>query len=54
MNDPDTTTDKTIRFIWSDGASDGGSPITSYTVFYDQGASSTFIQLAAAITTKYY
>jgi hypothetical protein len=34
-NDPSTTTDKVIKFTWADGASNGGTPVIDYTVFYD-------------------
>jgi hypothetical protein len=34
-NDPTTTSETTIRFTWNAGASDGGSPVLDYTVFYD-------------------
>ena len=34
----DTTTSATkIKFTWSDGASNGGSSIIDYTIYYDQG-----------------
>jgi hypothetical protein len=34
-----TTTDATIiRFTWSDGPSDGGSPVLDYNIYYNQGA----------------
>jgi hypothetical protein len=52
-NDPLTTTDTVIRFTWSDGSSDGGSPVIDYTVYYDQG-SSTYVELEAGVTTQYY
>ena len=34
-NDPTTTSDTVIRFTWSDGASNGGSSVIDYAVFYD-------------------
>jgi hypothetical protein len=34
-NDPLTTVDTTIRFTWADGASDGGTSVIDYTVYYD-------------------
>jgi hypothetical protein len=52
-NDPLTTTDTVIRFTWSDGSSDGGSPVIDYTVYYDQG-SNTYVELEAGVTTQYY
>lgn len=36
-DDPTTTSDVQIRFTWSDGASDGGTSVIDYTVYYDQG-----------------
>jgi len=53
FNDPTTTTDKLIRFTWSDGLSNGGTPIIDYTVLYNQGSNS-FVQLAAGVTNRYY
>jgi hypothetical protein len=52
-NDPSTTTDTVIRFTWSDGASDGGSPVIDYTVYYDQGINS-LIMLDTGIINQYY
>jgi hypothetical protein len=52
-NDPTTTTDTVIRFTWADGASDGGSPVIDYTVYYDQGTDS-FVELISGVTTQYY
>ena len=34
-NDPTTTDDTRIRFSWSDGASDGGTAVLDYAVYYD-------------------
>jgi hypothetical protein len=34
-NDPSTTTDTQIRFTWADGASDGGTAIIDFAVYYD-------------------
>lgn len=34
-DDPTTTSDVQIRFTWSDGASDGGTSVIDYTVYYD-------------------
>ena len=34
-NDATTTTDTLIKFTFSDGASDGGTSIIDYTVYYD-------------------
>ena len=53
FNDPTITTDKLIRFTWSDGLSNGGTAIIDYTVLYDQGSNS-FVQLAAGVTNRYY
>ena len=52
-NDPSITTDKVIRFTWTDGASDGGTPVIDYAVSYDQGTGN-FVQLSQSVTTKYY
>jgi hypothetical protein len=42
-----------IRFTWSDGLSDGGSPVIDYTVYYDQG-SNTFVELESGVTSQFY
>jgi hypothetical protein len=34
-NDAATTTDTLIKIMWQDGQSDGGTPVISYSVFYD-------------------
>ena len=52
-NDPTTTSDTVIRFTFSEGASNGGTAVTSYTIFYDQG-SNTFVQLASGVTNLFY
>ncbi len=52
-NDPATTTDTVIRFTYSEGASNGGTAVTSFTIFYDQG-SNTFLQLALGVTDLFY
>lgn len=36
-NDPTVTTDTRVRFTWSAGASDGGTQVIDYAVYYDQG-----------------
>jgi hypothetical protein len=53
VNDPTTTTDTLIRFSWSDGVNNGGTPIIDYTVYYDQGSSS-FVELESGVTTQFY
>lgn len=35
QNDLRTSSDTQIRFTWSDGTSDGGSPVLDYIVLYD-------------------
>ena len=35
QNDLGTSSDTLIRFTWSDGASDGGTPVLDYIVLYD-------------------
>jgi hypothetical protein len=37
LNDPTITSDIKIRFTWSAGTSDGGTPVIDHTIFYDQG-----------------
>jgi hypothetical protein len=54
-NDPTTTTDTVIRFTWNDGASDGGTAVIDYSVYYDQGTGSgTFVLLESNVPTAYY
>ena len=52
-NDPSTTTDTQIRFTWADGASDGGTAVIDFAVYYDQG-SNNFVVLDSAVTTRHY
>jgi len=52
-NDPTTTTDTVIRFTYSEGASNGGTTVISYTIFYDQG-SNKFVKLASGVTDLFY
>ena len=52
-NDPTTTTDTSIRFTWSDGASDGGTPVIDYAVYYDQDSDS-YVLLDDAVLDKFY
>jgi hypothetical protein len=47
-NDPLTTTDMVIRFTWTQGESNGGTPVIDYTVYYDQGLNS-FVKLASEV-----
>lgn len=49
-NDLTTTTDTEIRFTWLDGASDGGTPVIDYTIYYDQGSDS-LVELESGVTT---
>lgn len=52
-NDEIATSPTSIKFTWNDGASNGGSLVIDYTVYYDQGVGD-FIQLEAGVTTKSY
>ena len=42
-----------MSFTWLDGASNGGSPIVGYNVYFDQGVGN-FIMLTSGVTTKSY
>jgi len=42
-----------IKFTYSEGASNGRSAVTSFTIFYDQG-SNTFVELASGVTDLFY
>jgi hypothetical protein len=53
-NDPTTTTDTVIKFTWSDGASNGGTSVIDYTVFYDEGTAGSYVLLESGVTTQYY
>lgn len=54
-NDAATTDATVIRFTWSDGPSDGGSPILDYNVYYNQGADvNSEVLLASALTSREY
>ena len=55
LNDGITTNDLTIRFTWNAGASSGGIPILSYSVYYDQGlGTDAYSLLKSGITTTEY
>ena len=44
-----------LAFTWSDGASDGGTPIIDYRVYYDAGTNgATFTILDFGVTSKSY
>ena len=52
LTNDDTVTDATqIKLTWSDGASNGGTNIIDYFVYYDQGTS-TQVQLASGLTVQ--
>lgn len=40
LNGPSVTDATQIKLTWSDGASNGGSVVLDYTVYYDQGSAS--------------
>jgi hypothetical protein len=40
VNDPAVTNDSQIKFVYEDGASDGGDPVLDFTVWYDQASGS--------------
>jgi hypothetical protein len=52
-NDALTTTAAVIRFTWTEGASNGGRPVSSYSVYYDQGIGS-YNLLEVGVTTASY
>jgi len=54
-NDAATTTDTVIKFTWDDGASNGGTSVLDYDIYYDQGSSvATYTLLAEAVANKFY
>lgn len=53
QNDPSVTDKATIRFTWTDGASDGGETIIDYRVSYDQ-ATGNYVELASGLTVQGY
>jgi len=53
QNDFTITSDSIIGFSWSDGLSDGGSPLIDYRILSDQ-STGNFIILASGITDKFY
>lgn len=53
LNDGSVTSDTVIRFTWTDGASDGGSPVLDYSVYWDN-AGSEFVLLASQFVEQYY
>lgn len=52
-NDFSTTTDTTIKFSWSPGASDGGTAVIDHSIYYDQ-ATEDFIELASGVVDLHY
>lgn len=42
-----------IGLTWSEGLSNGGTPVISYRLSFDQGTN-TFVIAASGITTKYF
>jgi len=46
-----TSTPTAIGLTWSDGASNGGSPIIDYQILFDQGTNN-FTITSAGITTR--
>lgn len=52
-NDPLVTSDVVIRLTWS-VASDGGTPVVDYAVYYDQSGANNFVVLKNDLTTQYY
>lgn len=45
VNDESVTNDLTIRFTWSAGAHDGGTPVLDYSVYYDEGLGTSDFKL---------
>jgi len=52
-NNATATSATQIGFYWSDGASNGGTAIIDYTIFWDQ-STNNFVQLASGVTSKSY
>lgn len=52
-NDLTTTTDLVIRFTWTAGASDGGSPVIDHTIYYDQ-ATGEYVELESGVVGLAY
>lgn len=52
-NDVDWTDANQITLTWTDGVSDGGSPILDYRINYDQG-NGNWVVLDASVTTQTY
>jgi hypothetical protein len=47
------TTITALSFTWQNGASNGGSPIIGYNVYFDQGVGN-FIMLTSGVTLQSY
>jgi hypothetical protein len=52
-NDATTTSDTVIRFTWTEGVSNGDTPVIDYAVYYDQGTGD-FVELDSAVTQTEY
>jgi hypothetical protein len=54
-NDGTTTDDLKIRLTWSAGVADGGTPVLSYSVYYDEGlGTGVYVLLVSGLTTEEY
>ena len=53
MNNPSVTSNSVIGFTWSDGASNGGTPVIDYKITYDQ-STGNFVTLSTGVTTQSY
>ena len=51
-NDPETTSDSIVRFTWSDGASNGGTSILDYAVYFANGSGGLFTLLSSTVTAR--
>lgn len=52
-NDPSLTNAQQIGLQWTPGASEGGTPVLDYRLFFDQGVG-TWMELETGITSTDY
>lgn len=52
-NVPEITLDDKIGLSWEDGASNGGTSIVDYQIYFDQGSDS-YVELISALTQREY
>jgi hypothetical protein len=53
QNDPSTTSDTVIRLTWTQGLSDGSTPVLDYDIYYDQSTATWVLLEETVLDTSY-